>query len=231
MKKNKKWAVLESPPVTEIVLASNSPRRRELLALTNLNFIVSVADVDEQVHPNESPAEYVLRLAETKARSVRADADRLVLAADTTVVDGDIILGKPNDDADAFAMLTRLRGRTHQVYTGLALLRPGDGLLLTDLSVTDVPMRGYSDKEIRAYIATGDPHDKAGAYAIQHPEFRPVADMSDCYANVMGLPMCHVIRMLRKIHIQPNTDVFAGCETRLEYRRCPVSEAIVRGEM
>jgi predicted house-cleaning NTP pyrophosphatase (Maf/HAM1 superfamily) len=126
-------------------------------------------------------------------------------------------------------MLTRLRGQTHQVYTGVALLRLSDGLLLKDVCVTDVPMRDYSDEEIDAYVQTGDPLDKAGAYAIQHPEFRPVADMSGCYANVMGLPMCHVIRMLRKIHIQPNTDIFAGCETRLEYRKCPVSNAILGG--
>jgi predicted house-cleaning NTP pyrophosphatase (Maf/HAM1 superfamily) len=90
-------------------------------------------------------------------------------------------------------------------------------------------MRDYSDEEIDAYVQTGDPLDKAGAYAIQHPAFRPVADMSGCYANVMGLPMCHVIRMLRKIHIQPNTDVFAGCEILLEYQRCPVSNALLSG--
>jgi len=85
-------------------------------------------------------------------------------------------------------MLTQLRGRTHQVYTGVALLRVIDGHLLKELCVTDVPMREYSDEEIRSYVATGDPLDKAGAYAIQHPEFRPVANMSGCYASVMGLP-------------------------------------------
>lgn len=222
--------MLESPPVTVIVLASNSPRRRELLALTTLIFDISVADVDERIHPNESPAEYVLRLAETKARAVKADADRLILAADTTVVDGDVILGKPSDDADAFAMLARLRGRTHQVYTGLALLRPGDGLLLTDLSVTDVPMRGYTDEEIHAYIATGDPHDKAGAYAIQHAEFHPVEHMHGCYAGVMGLALCHVTRLLRKMDASPNADIPAACQAYLEYE-CPVHGNILNGEM
>jgi septum formation protein len=128
-------------------------------------------------------------------------------------------------------MLKRLRGHTHQVYTGVALLRLSDGLLLKDLCVTDVPMRDYSDEEILAYVQTGDPLDKAGAYAIQHPEFHPVENMSGCYANVMGLPMCHVIRMMRKINLQPNTEVFANCETLWEYRRCPVSEAILRGVM
>ena len=225
--------VLESFPVTEkhrLVLASNSPRRRQLLALAGWPFSISAADVDEsQLPQGESPADYVLRLAEAKARAVAGDSDQIVLAADTTVVDGMDILGKPKDNAEAVAMLTRLRGHTHQVYTGVALLRLSDGLLLKDICVTDVPMRDYSDEEILAYVQTGDPLDKAGAYAIQHPEFRPVAEISGCYANVMGLPMCHVIRMMRKINLQPNTDVFAGCETLLEYRRCPVSNAILSG--
>jgi septum formation protein len=225
--------VLESFPVTEkhaLVLASNSPRRRQLLALAGWTFSVSAADIDEsQLPQGESPTDYVLRLAETKAHTIKADADRIVLAADTAVVDGMDILGKPKDNAEAIAMLKRLRGHTHQVYTGVALLRLSDGLLLKDLCVTDVPMRSYSDEEIDAYVQTGNPLDKAGAYAIQHPEFHPVENMSGCYANVMGLPMCHVIRMMRKINLKPNTEVFANCETLLEYRRCPVSEAILRG--
>jgi MAF protein len=213
--------VLEYFPVTEIVLASNSPRRRQLLALTTLNFIVSVADVDETPRENEPPARYVLRLAETKARTVKAGRDQIVLAADTTVVDGNVILGKPKDDEDAFAMLKRLRGRMHQVYTGLALLRQSDGLLLTDLSVTDVPMRDYTDDDIRAYIATGDPFDKAGAYAIQHAEFHPVESLGGCHASVMGLALCHVTRMLRKMNVDPDADVPANCQKYLEYD-CPV---------
>lgn len=225
-------AVLESFSVTEnlLVLASNSPRRRQLLALTNWNFVVSVADVDESPRANESPADYVLRLAETKARAISTDADRIVLAADTTVVDGRDILGKPKDDADAFAMLTRLRGRTHQVYTGVALLRLSDGLLLKDLSVTNVPMRDYTDEEIRVYVATGDPLDKAGAYAIQHAQFHPVANLSGCYASVMGLPLCHVTRMMQKMNIPPNADVPVNCQAHLEYD-CPAYGRILSGEM
>lgn len=226
--------VLESFPVTEkhaLVLASNSPRRRQLLALAGWPFGVSAADVDESQRPNEAPTDYVLRLAESKARAVVGDPDQIILAADTTVVDEGIVLGKPKDKPEAITMLTRLRGHEHQVYTGVALLRLGDRLLLKDLCVTDVPMREYSDEEISAYVQTGDPLDKAGAYAIQHPGFRPVEEMSGCYANVMGLPMCHVIRMLRKMNIQPDTEIFAGCETLLEYSRCPVSDAILRGEM
>jgi MAF protein len=226
--------VLESFSVTDkprLILASNSPRRRQLLALTGLPFIVFAADVDESQFANEKPAEYVLRLAETKARAVNAAVDQLVLAADTTVVDESDILGKPQDNNEAVAMLTRLRGHTHQVYTGIALLRKSDGLLLKDICVTDVPMRDYADEEIRAYVATGDPLDKAGAYAIQHSEFHPVERMDGCFASVMGLPLCHVILQMRKMDMQPNTDFFAGCETLLDYRRCPVSNAIMKGEM
>ena len=223
-------AVLESLLVTDLVLASNSPRRRQLLALANWSFIVSVADVDERQRMNEPPAEYVLRLAETKARAVKADADQIILAADTAVVDGRDILGKPKDNADAFAMLTRLRGRTHQVYTGIALLRLSDGLLLTDLCITDVPMRRYADEEIRAYIATGDPLDKAGAYAIQHPQFHPVASMDGCYASVMGLPLCHVTRLMRRMNIPPSADVPANCQRHLNYD-CPIYRRILNGEV
>lgn len=224
--------MLESFFVTGLLLASNSPRRRELLGLTNLNFVVSVADVDESTRENESPAGYVLRLAETKARTIagRLGADRIILAADTTVVDGNDILGKPNDEEQAFEMLTRLRGRTHQVYTGLALLRPGDGLLLTDLSVTGVPMRNYTDEEIRVYIATGDPLDKAGAYAIQHAQFHPVEHLTGCFASVMGLALCHVTRLLRKMDVSLPADIPAACQNYLDYE-CPVHGKILNGEM
>ena len=225
--------MLESFSVTEkpmLVLASNSPRRRHLLALADWMFSVSVADVDESLRWNESPKEYVLRLAETKARAIAAHADQIILAADTAVVDGNDVLGKPKDMAEAVTMLTRLRGHTHQVYTGVALLRLSDGLLLKELCVTDVPMRDYSDEEINTYVQTGDPLDKAGAYAIQHPQFHPVAGMSGCYASVMGLPMCHVVRMLRKIEISPRANVPVNCQTLLEYQ-CPVSRAILSGAM
>ena len=221
--------MLESFPVTEkptLVLASNSPRRRQLFALTGLPFIVSSADVDESLLENEKPADYVLRLAEKKARTVHANADQIILGSDTTVVDGTDILSKPVDETDAVAMLTRLRGHTHQVYTGVALLRMSDGLLLKELCVTDVPMRDYSDDEIRAYVATGDPLDKAGAYAIQHPDFHPVASVRGCYTSVMGLPLCHVTRMLREMGIETKSDVPEGCQQLLDYT-CPVYEKIL----
>lgn len=217
--------MLESPSVTEkplLILASNSPRRRQLLTLAGWEFKVSAADVDESQRANESPADYVLRLAETKARAIPANANQIVLAADTTVADGMDILGKPKDNAEAIAMLKRLRGHTHQVYSGIALLRLSDGLILKDLCISDVPMRDYSDEEILAYVQTGDPLDKAGAYAIQHPEFRPVPSLEGCFASVMGLPMCHVILLMRKMNVQPDPGFFASCAILLEYQ-CPVN--------
>ncbi len=218
------------PTQPTLVLASNSPRRRDLIALGDWEFQVIVADVDESVLGNESPREYVLRLAELKARTSasRADADRIVLAADTTVVADSSILGKPADPSEAKRMLSQLRGRTHQVYTGIAALRVRDGVIRTDVCVTDVPMRDYSDAEIEAYVATGDPLDKAGAYAIQHPSFQPVASMRGCYASVMGLPMCHVTRMLTALGLPPRADVPANCQSFLKYE-CPVFAAILKG--
>ena len=194
-------------------------------------FTVMVSNADESQRASESPAEYVLRLAEAKARAVaeQAHPEHIVIGSDTSVVDGSDILGKPADVVEAEQMLKRLRGHTHQVYTGIAALRVRDGKLITDLCVTDVPMRNYSDEEIEAYIQTGDPLDKAGAYAIQHPRFQPVEKLSGCFASVMGLPLCHLVRTLRQLDLPPAADVPTSCQTYLDYQ-CPVSRAILRGE-
>ena len=218
--------------IHKLILASNSPRRRKLFALGEWDFNVIVADVDETPLADESPRDYVIRLAQAKAVAVkdRAESDAVVIGSDTTVVDGNEILGKPVDDADAERMLKQLRGRTHQVFTGVAVYRIRDGKMLTELSITDVPMREYFDGEMRAYIATGDPMDKAGAYAIQHPDFQPVASMSGCFASVMGLPLCHIIRALRTFDISPAMDVPSACQTFLNYS-CPVSTSILNGEL
>jgi MAF protein len=213
------------------MLASNSPRRRELLALSGWEFSVRPAEVDETPHPGEAPDRYVLRLAESKALAcARSEADAaLILAADTTVsVDGDI-LGKPADAHEAAAMLRRLRGRSHQVYTGIALLRPSDGKLHSQVCATDVPMRTYGEAEIEAYVASGDPLDKAGAYAIQHAGFHPVEGLQGCFASVMGLPLCHLQRGLHTFGLAPAKDLPAGCQDHLNYV-CPVSAAILAGE-
>jgi septum formation protein len=218
---------------TILLLASNSPRRKQLLALGSWKFIVNVSDVDESQLEGESPKAYVLRLAKAKALAAVEKAqgeDLVIIGSDTAVVDGDAILGKPTDGKDAARMLNQLRGHTHQVYTGVALHRVRDGKTLTELCVTDVPMRDYSDDEIAAYVQTGDPLDKAGAYAIQHPDFQPVESMRGCYASVMGLPMCHVTRALYTLDIQPQANVPTACRKLLSYE-CPVSGAILRGEI
>lgn len=202
-----------------------------MFALGNWDFTVIVADVDETPLAGETPRDYVIRLAKAKALAIqpRAESDAIIIGSDTTVVDGNEILGKPVNEQDAEKMLKQLRGRTHQVYTGVAFLRASDGTLFTELSITDVPMRNYSDEEIRAYIKTGDPMDKAGAYAIQHPDFQPVAFMEGCYAGVMGLPLCHILRALRRFEITPAADVPAACQLLLKYQ-CPVSSVILSGE-
>ncbi len=213
------------------MLASNSPRRRELLGLCDWEFRVSPANVDERHRAGESPTDYVTRLAVSKARASAEQAEPgwLVLAADTIVVDDEKILGKPAGGEEAAAILQELRGHSHQVYTALAVLRPEDHLLLTDLCVTTVPMRTYSDEEIAGYIASGDPMDKAGAYAIQHPGFHPVERLSGCYASVMGLPLCHLVRSLNRLGIHSEGNIPAACQAHLSYH-CPVSTAILRGE-
>ena len=212
-----------------LLLASNSPRRKQLLALGNWNFNIVVSDVDESQLADETPKDYVLRLAQAKALAVveKAHPENIIIGSDTAVVDGNEILGKPKDEMDAVRMLKQLRGHTHQVFTGVAVYRVDGESMLTELCVTDVPMRNYSDDEIQAYVKTGDPLDKAGAYAIQHPDFQPVESMSGCYASVMGLPMCHVLRTLKKLDVYAMADVPLGCQSLLNYQ-CPVSNEILR---
>jgi MAF protein len=214
-----------------LLLASNSPRRKQLLALGNWEFNITVSDVYESQLAGETPKDYVLRLAQAKALAVvdKAHSENIIIGSDTAVVDGNEILGKPKDEEDAVRMLKQLRGHTHQVFTGVAVYRVDGGAMLTELCVTDVPMRNYSDDEIQAYVKTGDPLDKAGAYAIQHPDFQPVESMSGCYASVMGLPMCHVLRTLKKLDVYAIADVPLSCQSLLNYQ-CPVSNAILSEE-
>jgi nucleoside triphosphate pyrophosphatase len=202
-----------------LVLASNSPRRKHLLGLGGWVFRVEPAQVDENPLPGEDALGYVLRLAQSKAQVVaeRSLLEDTILAADTTVVDEGQILGKPADVFEAESMLRRLRGRQHQVFTALAVVRRSEDFLATDWCVTHVPMRAYGDDEMYAYIATGDPLDKAGAYAIQHPDFRPVSDLEGCFANVMGLPLCHLARILRRLGIQADRNIPQACQQELEY--------------
>ena len=214
-----------------LLLASNSPRRRQLLALGGWTFSVEVSNSDESLLPGELPEAYVRRLAEAKARAVleRARPDHIIVGADTSVVIDGEILGKPSDADDAHRMLRQLRGRTHQVYTGIAILRTADSFVLTDVCVTDVPMRAYSDDEIDSYVRSGDPLDKAGAYGIQNPDFQPVAHMDGCYASVMGLPLCHLTVLLRNLGVMPIEDIARNCQATLVYP-CPVFRSILYGE-
>jgi len=202
-----------------LILASNSPRRRQLLALGGWEFNVDVANIDESVRAGESPRDYVERLAREKVCVIttRSPSAGIIVGADTTVViDGDI-LGKPADADEARAMLTRLRGRVHQVFTGISALRVSDGELLSEVVTTSVPMRNYSDEEIERYILSGDPMDKAGAYGIQNPDFQPVANMEGCYASVMGLPLCSLARLLGQQGIIPRAEVAGNCQGTLAY--------------
>lgn len=215
----------------KLILASNSPRRKELLALFGWPFEVIPADIDEGQHVNESPVHYVRRLACEKAQAIAGREQGLVIAADTIVVDEDELLGKPADPDDARRMLEQLRGRTHQVYTGIALIdtetgESVDNACQADVCRTDVPMRNYSDVEMEAYIASGDPLDKAGGYAIQHTGFHPVSALAGCYASVMGLPLCHLAAALRHLGFAFPADLPDRCQAMLDYE-CPVFEEIL----
>jgi septum formation protein len=194
-------------------------------------FTLDVADIDETVRPGEQPAIYVERLAAEKARAVlpRSRPEHVIIGSDTTVVLDGEILGKPADQSEARAMLTRLRGRSHQVYTGIAVLRAEDQTMLSDVCLTEVPMRDYSDTEMEAYIESGDPLDKAGAYGIQNPDFQPVVNMQGCYASVMGLPLCHLTVLLRRLDIAPRDDVARKCQAALRYA-CPVFRLILKSD-
>jgi MAF protein len=154
----------------------------------------------------------------------------IVIAADTTVIHDGEILGKPGDADKAAEMLDTLRGNTHEVITSLAIIRTHDGLELSDQAVTEVPMREYSQEEVHNYIASGDPLDKAGSYAIQHEGFHPVTNMQGCYANVVGLPLCHVVRTLEKFDISLLEDVPEKCQRHFDYD-CKVYEHILKGEL
>jgi len=181
-----------------VVLASASPRRRALLALLGVSFSVVASDIDESPHPGEPAEDLTRRLARSKALAVAGCAepgDAVVLAADTVVVLDDAILNKPLDDAEALAMLDALRGRAHQVLTGLALAVNGD-IAWTGVVGTTVWMRTYGADEVERYIRSGMPSDRAGAYGIQDADFRPVDRIDGCYANAMGLPICAVRREL-----------------------------------
>jgi septum formation protein len=183
-----------------LILASGSPRRRELIKLTGLSFQVARPDIDETPGPTEPPTDYVARLSREKALAAPVNGfgpDTLILTADTTVALDGTIIGKPVDPAEATAILRQIRAKTHYVHTGVSLRDLTTGNINTTVTTSEVVIRDYSDAEIEAYVASGEPFDKAGAYAVQDAKFHPVARLDGCMTNVMGLPMCTICAMLR----------------------------------
>jgi len=225
------------PPSTQFILASGSPRRRELLNLLKLPFIVIKPDdnlADETPHPDELPSDLVARLSLKKAQAVTVQLPKhlkslenrlVIIAADTVVAIENQILGKPVHAAEATAMLQELRqARVHQVYSGLtvaSISAPDFELQQTITRVYEsrVWMRPYTDAEIKTYVAGGDPLDKAGAYAIQNSNFAPVERLDGCFASVMGLPLGELAAALDQIEISLH-EVPAICSHYFDINCC-----------
>lgn len=180
-----------------LILASQSPRRKELLALFGIPFTVRVADIDETMDPNGIARQEVARVSRCKALAVERKEDDVVIAADTIVVCRGKILGKPRSPEEACKMLHLLSGRDHQVMTGVTVLRGDKEIVFTE--VTDLHFRELSDAQIRRYVATGEPMDKAGSYGIQGGAALFCSRLVGDYYNVMGLPVCRLGEVLRQL--------------------------------
>jgi septum formation protein len=178
-----------------LILASSSPRRAELLQAAGVPFVVRAAAIDETRHPDEPPEAYVRRLAVAKAQAVEAASHELVLGADTVVVAEGACLGKPADAMEAAAMLRVLSGRSHAVLTGVALVRAGDPVAI-EVAATRVTFAPMREADVAWYVATPEPYDKAGGYAVQGLASRFVTGIDGSYANVVGLPVELVCRLL-----------------------------------
>ncbi len=212
--------------IRRLILASGSPRRRQLLSLLGLPFVIKASRVDEGQLDGEAPAELVIRVSQAKAWSVTdVRPDELVVAADTVVVLDGNVLGKPNDAKEAAHMLRHLRGRAHTVLSGVAVWHPESRRIRCELGQSTVWMREYTDGEIASYVASGDPLDKAGAYAIQHPEFDPASEVEGCRLGVMGLPLCHLGRALGDFGVVLPAHVPGSC-TAFNQRECTVWNSI-----
>ena len=180
-----------------LVLASQSPRRKELLSLFGIPFTVCVADIDETMNPGSAPYSEVARVSRLKALAIPRLSDDVVVAADTIVVCEGHVLGKPHDADEAKEMLRLLSGRDHQVMTGMTVLRGDAAAVITE--VTDLHFRELSEIEIERYVATGEPMDKAGAYGIQGGAALFCQRMEGDYYNVMGLPVCRLSQILKEL--------------------------------
>ena len=214
----------------ELILASASPRRHALIRLLGRAVSIRPVAVDEESITYPDPAVNVVRTARLKAETAANALDEaaIVIAADTTVALGDEMLNKPAGPSAARAMLRRLRGRTHQVHTGLVVLQTGTERTVTAVSTTDVTMRRYTDAEIDAYVASGDPLDKAGSYAIQHAGFRPVARLDGCYTGVVGFPLCRLTAALRELGA--SVDLPVATESG-DYRDCAICLQMLDGRL
>lgn len=218
--------------IQRLILASGSPRRQQFLRELGLVFVVRVADIDETPYIAEAPIALAQRLAETKARAVAARLDTgeepcVIIAADTVVALGDQLLGKPGDEAEATQMLTLLCNTEHAVHTSVSVLCWPSGAQQTCVNSTRVQMRNYTAAEIAAYVATGDPLDKAGAYAIQHPKFAPVCALQGCMSGVIGLPLGDLRVLLSATGIEMTEAVAPVCRRQTHFVCCqePASPA------
>ena len=180
-----------------LILASASPRRKELLSLFGIPFVIRVADIDETMDPQGSPFDEVARVSRLKALAVDREKDDIVVAADTIVVCQGRVLGKPRDEEDAKAMLRLLSGRDHQVMTGCTVLAGEKSETFTE--ITDLHFRELREEEIARYVASGEPMDKAGAYGIQGGAALFCEGLHGDYYNVMGLPVCRLGQTLRRL--------------------------------
>lgn len=184
-----------------LILASQSPRRHELLRQMGLDFTVKVANIDETMDPSKKPEQQVAEVSARKAAAIAAGSERddIIIAADTIVVVDDTILGKPHSEEEAKAMLRLLSGRSHRVMTGLTVQK-GD-VALSHTEITEIHFRQLTEAEISAYVASGDPMDKAGSYGIQNAAAVFVDGLCGDYFNVMGLPLCALTLLLRRFGV------------------------------
>jgi MAF protein len=219
--------------MAHFILASQSPRRRELLGLCGYPFDTLAADVDENSVSDPDPAQDCIQTARLKAKAILNQIRSpqrmrtIIVAADTIVALDGQILGKPRDAAEANQMLNRLCGRTHDVHTGVMIINVDSGQEVMGSHTAVVKMRRYTDQEMSAYIASGDPLDKAGAYAIQHPIFRPVEQLNGCYLGVMGLSICHLLQLLQQIDL-PFQAELAPLESAHQRYECRLYDKIAQ---
>ena len=191
---------MNSRPYKRLILASESPRRKELLFSLGLSFDIKVSGINESRKPHESPPSTAERLAVMKAQAVAANEESgVVLAADTVIDLSGVFLGKPENENDAFRILSEISGHTHDVITGVAAIDSESGKVLSSVVITKVTMTAFGPAETEEYIKSGEPTDKAGAYAIQGIGNRLVESISGCYNNVVGFPLCEVIVLLRRL--------------------------------